>query len=323
LSDLPRHQSARAVQDGWVYERGKEPDQRATTVQGRENGYFEHILPDGSTEEVLESELAALEGECNDVVACARGELFDWTSTANRNRLAFYAAMLFARATQRRNFNSKHWLKIWQEFANAIGDDDFMNELAIHYASKFNIQVTASSLRDRLSKLVAKMQTPSEGKNTFLKDFLMHAEAIKTLLVQKPWFIWRAPPDIQFVTSDNPLISFLPLRNGEFHSGYGFRFPGVIAAFPLAPDACLAIGAVAPELQKLDTAGIRKLNEVTIRLCDRYVYSQMYSEEVTTLVNECGGTARYGETAYLHVGLNLPVKDFIRRHLGLDDRGDA
>jgi hypothetical protein len=30
----------------WVYEKGNEPDERATSVQGREKGYFGFINPD-------------------------------------------------------------------------------------------------------------------------------------------------------------------------------------------------------------------------------------------------------------------------------------
>ena len=60
----------------WVYERGKAPALRATTVQGRENGYFEYVLPDGTREESLEKRLAQLEGQCNETLACAKSDLF-------------------------------------------------------------------------------------------------------------------------------------------------------------------------------------------------------------------------------------------------------
>lgn len=37
----------------WVYERGKKPDERSTTVQGFENGYFAYVNPDGTVEETF------------------------------------------------------------------------------------------------------------------------------------------------------------------------------------------------------------------------------------------------------------------------------
>lgn len=303
----------------WVYERGSKPDQRGTTVQGRENGYFEFVQPDGTREESLEKKLADMEGECNETLACAKSELFDW-SLAAKNKLAFYVAMLFCRATQRRNFNETNWANIWKEFSEAVGDDAFLNELIDHYTQQFKITMTVSALRDRLQTLADAMKSAPESKNAFLRDFLWHADQIKKLLLQKPWRLWRAQPESEFVTSDNPVISFVPVGNGELSPGYGFRFPGVVIGFPLCPDACLAMGDVGPELYRLDISGMTKINEIMVRSCDRYVYSKTHSDQIDQMVNEYGGTARYGVTTHIPLGMKLPkVKDFIRRYLRLDD----
>jgi hypothetical protein len=302
----------------WVYERGSEPDQRGTTVQGRENGYFEYVRPDGTREETLENKLADMEGECNEALACAKSELFDWSLIA-KSRLAFYAAMLFCRATQRRNFNQTNWANIWKEFSQAVNDDDFLNEMAEHYNRQFNTAVNVASLRARLLELVDSMKSAAESKNAFLRDFLSHADIIKELLLQKPWRPWKAQPQAEFITSDNPVISFVPVGNGELSPGYGFRYPGVVVAFPLAPSTCLAMGDLRPELYRLDISGIAKINEIIVRSCDKYVYSKTYSDRIKEMVNEFGGTATYGVTTHLPLGLKLPkVKEFIRRSLGLD-----
>ena len=73
-----------------VYEKGRQPHQRSTSVQGAEKGYFGFVRPNGSLEESLEKDLADREEECGEVLACARSELFDWTSAASRNKLACY-----------------------------------------------------------------------------------------------------------------------------------------------------------------------------------------------------------------------------------------
>ena len=66
----------------WVYERGKEPVLRSTKVQGAENSYFGVVRADGRVDESLESQLARLEAECNDVLVCSQSDLFDWSSSA-------------------------------------------------------------------------------------------------------------------------------------------------------------------------------------------------------------------------------------------------
>src|SRR5260370_41781988 len=60
----------------WVYEKGNEPDERATSVQGRENGYFAYVTPEGTVEESFEAVLAQREGECNEVIELAKSKLY-------------------------------------------------------------------------------------------------------------------------------------------------------------------------------------------------------------------------------------------------------
>src|SRR5581483_8586457 len=88
----------------WVYQSGKKAQLRGTSVQGVENGYFGFVRPDGSLEESFETELAQRENECNDVLVFAKSDLFHWPP-GSREKLAFYAALLYSRATQRRQFS--------------------------------------------------------------------------------------------------------------------------------------------------------------------------------------------------------------------------
>jgi hypothetical protein len=305
------------------YEREKQPQQRSTSVQGRENGYFGLVRPDGRLEESLESRLAKLEKECGDTLLCAKSELFCWSS-AHRNNLAFYASLLFQRATQSRNVNKKQWDSIQKDFAEAVADGKFLDDLAIHYSAKFNKQLTREELRGVLSRTLKKLRRPSEAKNTYLEKLLWQTEYIKNILLGKPWQIWRASAGTEFVTSDNPLVTFVRLSGDLLHPGYGFQRPGVVAAFPLAPSCCLAMGPNGPESVVFDHKHVMMINEVTVRLADRFVYSRTRDEEIRKLVDDQGGTAKYGETAFLPVGIEMPsIESFLRRHLGLSPEDSA
>jgi hypothetical protein len=303
----------------WVYQKNKQPDQRATTVQGFEKGYFAFVKPDGTVDESFEARLAKLEGDCNDTLFLAKSVLFDSRSASRRNSLAFYSALLFSRATQRRNRNAESWVKIQKEFAEAVNDDVYINDLASHYSKRFDVELSPESVRKRLAELSAQLQSPSVVRNNFVTDLLACAEQIKELLLQKPWQVWRPPDGAEFITCDNPLITFIPVGNGELNPGHGFRKEGVVAAFPLAPCACLAMGVSGPESVTLDKARVVKVNETIIRLCDRFVYSKTLSQEVRKFVDDRAGSAKYGKTAFLPLGLNIPtVKEYMRRVLGLD-----
>jgi len=112
-----------------------------------------------------------------------------------------------------------------------------------------------------------------------------HADTLKAELVQKPWQILEAPTGTEFVTSDNPVITFLKLREDLWHPGHGFRKPGVIVAFPLAPSACLTVGVAGREFQEVDAATVKRMNEMVVSCSDRFVYSKTRSQEIFDMVN--------------------------------------
>jgi hypothetical protein len=303
----------------WVYERGRQPHQRATSVQGRENGYFGYRRRDGSLDESLEVKLASLETECADTLTCGRSDLFDWSLTGHRNRLASYAALLFSRATQRREMSDKNWSSIQERFAAAINDDSYINDLAKHYGARLNRPVAATQIREDLKRIAGKMNTGSGHKNIFLQDLLTNTRLIQNMLIEKPWQLWKTSPECEFVTSDNPLVTFLRLPNGELHPGYGFRVEGVVAAFPLAPDACMGMGVHGPESVVLREDIVMKINEIIVRLCARFVYSRTRSDHVNELVQGQAGAAKYGVSAFLNTRQNkINVQDFMRKRLGID-----
>lgn len=307
----------------WVYQKNKTPAQRATVIQGAENGYFSLVRPDGTRDESFEIRLADLEGDCGDTLFLAASPFFDLHSASRRNTLAFYAALLFCRATQRRSQSEKTFRTIWQEFAEAIADDVYIADLSRHYSRKANKQVTPEEIRIILTKLAeSQMRQPEAVRNSFVDDLLLLTESVKNMLLQKPWQIWRTPAGAEFVTSDNPVVTFVPLRNGEWHPGHGFGSPDVVAAFPLAPSACLAMGTNGPESITVDAGQVAKVNEIVIRACGRFVYSKTFSAEIRQHVDAYGGSTKYGETAFL-LPMRPSAKDFIRKALGLDRAASA
>jgi hypothetical protein len=74
-------------------------------------------------DESREKELAELEASCMDTLALAGTEFFDLKSTSRRNNLAFYAALLFCRATQRRNHVHQKWAKFHSDLSEVLNDE--------------------------------------------------------------------------------------------------------------------------------------------------------------------------------------------------------
>lgn len=232
----------------WVYEKGKRPDERATSVQGVENGYFAYVRDDGTEDGVLEDafekHLAERENECDSVLFCSKSHLYHWPH-GSRDKLAFYAALLYSRATQRREHSAKNSRYTLDVFERALSEDKtLLTDLTDGYSKRFGQTFTEQEICDLLLKPVLEGRGPRAEKNQFLTDLLNNAESIANLILNKPtWEVWQAPEGLEFITSDNPLVSAVPLSHGKFHPGYGFGKQEIIALFPLAPTACLAAGA--------------------------------------------------------------------------------
>lgn len=307
----------------WVYERGKELNDRATTVQGKENGYFGYYRPDGTLEESFETLLAGFEQECDDLLVCAKFDTFNWQH-GSREKLALYAALLYSRARQRRTHAELQWSKILAELREAANDHLLIKEIADVVARKINLPASENAVRNAIANYIAQSGTPHGTKNSFLSGLIESTHLIANFLLEKtPWRILRPAKSSEFITTDNPLISFVPLPNGLLHPGYGFRKQIADAIFPLAPDACLLMGNAWNVPRHLDSTMTTRVNEALITICDKYTYSKASSLEVDELVQKYGGTCRYGESAFVPVGLKLPTaRYFLRLHFGLDPDPD-
>jgi hypothetical protein len=178
-------------------------------------------------------------------------------------------------------------------------------------------------MQSTILEWIKQAQGRAATTNSFLSDLLQMTEYIASLLLRKqPWRVLRPPNGEEFVTTDNPLITFVPLGNGLLHPGYGFRKAEAVAVFPLAPQACLVMGNAWPVPVDLDTASLTSLNETLITICDRYTYSKTPSERVQETVQRCAGICRYGVNALMPIGLEMPTaRQFLRDRFcgGLDD----
>src|SRR6266581_33800 len=185
LEQFSRPSSRREDKPGqiWVYQKGKKPHQRSTSVQGVENGYFGFIRPDGSLEESFEADLAKHESNCNEVLVCAKIDLFHWPH-GSREKLAFYAALLYSRATQRRDFNEKNHHIIIKQMQEAANDWELLRDIATAMSKELRRPVREKVVRKGITKWLKEAQQPETAKNVFLSDLLRTTKLIASLVLQ-------------------------------------------------------------------------------------------------------------------------------------------
>jgi hypothetical protein len=308
-----------------VYEKNKAPRPSSTKAQGYENGYFAFVHPDGKRDESFEMQLAELENRCNDELVCAKSRLFDLSFLIHRTTLAFYMGLLFARSTSRRKFSAGNWAKMQQPFAQLEFNEEYVQDVSAHFSEATGVVVTPDHIRQMIRNQAASFSEKDMTGNTFIKDLLFHAETMKGELVPRPWQVWEAPSGSEFVTSDNPVVTFVRLKEDLWHPGHGTRKPGVVIAFPLAATACLAVGfADHPEFKEVDAATVKRMNEVVVSCSDRFVYSRTKNQEIVDMVNTIGGWSVPGKTAFLgEMPGTEKIEEHLRKTMGIKRRAAA
>lgn len=306
----------------WTYEKGKPTHPRSTDSQGYENGYFAFVKRNGTRDESFESKLAQLEARYSGALVCAKSRFCDLTSLAFKNELGFYVGLLFARSTSRKKFSAVNWAKMQAPFAQLEFDEEYVSDAAAHYSQATGELVTPEEIRKIIRDQAATFTQKEMTGNTFISDLLFHADILKIELVPRPWQVLIAPAETEFVTSDNPVVTFIRPREDVWHPGHGYRKPGVVVAFPLAPTACLTVGFGGREFQEVDAATVTRMNDIIIRCCDRFVYSKTFDNGIQAKVNAAAHTSVPGENAFIG---QLPgtqqIQEHLRKSIGIQRRG--
>jgi hypothetical protein len=306
----------------WVYEKGKEPRQSSTKAQGYENGYFAFVHPDGRRDESFETRLAELENRSNDELVCAKSKLFDLRSLIHRTTLGFYVGLLSARSTSRRKFSAGNWAKLKGPFAQLEFSEEYVLDTAAHFSESTGEEVTPEQIRQMIRQQAQRISDKEMIGNSFIQDLLFHAEVLKADLVPRMWQVWEASAEAEFVTSDNPVVTFIRLQEDLWHPGHGTRKAGVVVALPIASTTCLTIGfADQPEFQSVDAATVGRMNDIVVRCSDRFVYSKTFSEETRKMVDEIGRTSVPGETAFVGPYPDTQrIEEHLRKSMGIQKR---
>jgi hypothetical protein len=302
----------------WVYTKGRPARRGTAKTEGRECGYFRMQLPSGEFDESLEYELAKYESRCDGTLREASDSGFIWTPQSRQN-MAFYIALLKARNVAGLGSYEHTSRRSQQALLNAAQDPEFVGELANRYSVRMGGKVSEELVVASIQRVAASLAEGTQIKQDFLEQVLFQAAVFSHFLLQKKWQIWTAPEEIEFITSDNPLLTVLPAR-GKFLPGWGLRNVGVLAMFPLCPSACLVMGSELEEsYRKAQVEEVEEVNRCLVATLARNAYSRSLSPKVDDLVQTTGGAVKAGENAFLMLGDLTPlVKEFLLDRLSLN-----
>jgi hypothetical protein len=201
-------------------------------------------------------------------------------------------------------------------FEELIDNKRFVAELAEHYTERhgklFTVEDVKQILRDQANSLTNK----SRLQNSFIEDIQVHANQIGEILFNKSWQVWEAPQGMEFVTSDNPVASFIQIKPDIWHPGYGFR--NAIVVFPLASSACLMMGLSGREHVAVNAKAVGLVNDVVIRSANRFVCSRSQDQKVDAQVQQNISTSIPGKNAFVGRFPDSTVMEkYLRKRLGM------
>jgi hypothetical protein len=216
-----------------------------------------------------------------------------------------------------------------QPYTRLASNQEYLSDLAEHYTRLTGQTITSEQIADMIRRQTALFTDENYTRSTFVQDLQMHIEMGKEEMLKKSWQVWHAPDGTEFVTSDNPVVTFLRFftqREEIWHPGYGFGTKNVMVAFPLAPNACLVMTDIPfrDARAKVEADTVRRMNEMLIRSCDRFVYSRTPSTWVAEFVEHCGATSIPGENAFIGRPVDETlVENHLRQTIGIPKRQAA
>ena len=292
----------------WVYQRGAPPFSSMPHRVGKENGYFAVTRADGSRDESMETILSTFEGRGAELLRFVGNEAYV-LSPRDKEAFTGYVALIFARAAARRALTAKILSSIRQAYQELSTDPDWLHAQVVEYERFSGVLTSPEQISTATRKVLDKLARPESAGNGFVQGLLRIAQSIFALLADKPWQIWEAPESLQFVTSDNPVITIKADTWGSFLPGWGFNTPGVITVFPVSPRCCLLIGASGRYWRRATVRDVNGVNKGLVMCMDRWAYSAVRSDDIEWLVNHTGGSVRYGENAFVPGWMNNASED--------------
>jgi hypothetical protein len=202
-------------------------------------------------------------------------------------------------------------------------DEKFAAALVDHFNRKLGGDKSVVWIQQHMKELIQQNATTVEAKNNFLQELIANVEMTRDQLLTRRMRVLKSPVGSQFVTSDNPLVTFTVVPNGEFLPGEGFGKPTTMMVFPIAPNACVFFGGDDPSVRHVvDAKMVEKINWIVIASAHHFVFSQAEDAEIQKMAQQLIGAYIFGKTAFIPRGPLPTARDFLVNFLGLQIKKD-
>jgi len=289
----------------WRYSKGLPPHPSASPKTAtRIPKYFAH--PDSAAkEEELEKRLAhEFEEPVNNFLFQISDPSFIPTDE-HRKQLTRYVTLLFNRSEARRNA-TKHLHQVTIHAINRFLENE---QQVLTVAAKWSIDLLLShKVEDSLVKpdvVVRAAHSLLNNYDTERARQASYAESIERAMAYFDevvysglWRYVRTSNEEPFIISDAPVVTWERLESGELSYGMGFHRPNVEVFLPISPLLCLHILPNVERTRSVKQPTTQEINIAQAAFAGRFCFTNIRSEEIDQIVQQHGGRAQLGITAF-------------------------
>lgn len=263
----------------WVYERDRgTPFARAPKKVAVERHYYAANLKDGTKQTGVEELLSRVESAAIPVLRrLATGDDPAVVSEDDRAWVAFYVSLQTVRIPRFRTSVEGSMADVMGKVSvmSATHADYFVRAMRDAYHIKGKRRPDDAMIEKARQFILSKEWTLRVDRLSSLQQMVPLAAETAQYAYRMHWRVLEAPPGVQFLTSDAPVVRVSTERQPPLLGlGAGWLTPWMEATLPLSPARCLLMSLHHPEgREHVRAEQVREINRRTAAFASEQVYA--------------------------------------------------
>ena len=273
----------------WVYYKDKkEPIKQTPINTGVEKNLYNIKMSDGSIDDTFERKfLSDIEGRVSPIIC----RLINSETSIQKHEipeLALFLSLLAARvprsigmAKEICELNNLYILKKFTQNPREIQKFIDSEKITNNSYKESTIQDIQNKLKDFENRIHIKVNK----KYATLLSISLFLE-LYYIFSKMNWCLCNSTKNIFFISSDCPVVSFVPSENGTALLGCGYGLQNVEISFPLSPQKCLLLDNIRKQKHRtVSDIFVKEINKRTAWTAEKFIISNIKCRYVEYLVN--------------------------------------
>ena len=274
----------------WVYDKaGGDPRWQTPVNTAIEGHLYSLDFPDGQPRDLLERQLAGIEGIAKPILARWVGPGARPTREEIAEIAAFLAAM-HVRVPRNIAAIGELMAEFYRSSIRRHGDDEaqFQELWDATFGSNPEAAcgVTPQEMREYMLN-PDHFATITTQRHVAMAFSMLQADEAASALRGYNWCLCLAPEGKFFVTSDCPVNVFRMAEPGQAQFGAGLLLPGTQISFPISPSVCISLDrAHTQRRRRVTDRFVEQRNRRTACMAERFVISPHRTRGIERIVTE-------------------------------------